>query len=80
MKYTFVLVQGQVNRNFQLVLNEMGPGRASRAWYFHSPDVNLVEPIDMCLKSKMILFCGGFFSVFYFYFQDFISTRNRKKI
>ena len=34
---TFVLIQGQVNRNFQLVLNEMGPGRTSRAWYFHSP-------------------------------------------
>ena len=32
-----VLVQGQVNRNFQLVLNEMGPGRTSWAWYFHSP-------------------------------------------
>ena len=26
-----------VNRNFQLVLNEMGPGGTSRAWYFHSP-------------------------------------------
>ena len=40
MKYrnvlTFVLVQGQVNRNFQLVLNEMGPDRTSRSWYFHS--------------------------------------------
>ena len=34
-----VLVQGQVNRNFRLVLNEMGPGRTSRAWYFHSPAV-----------------------------------------
>ena len=33
---TFVLVQGQVNRNFQLVLNERGPGRTSQAWYFHS--------------------------------------------
>ena len=32
-----VLVQGQVNRNFRLVLNEMGPGRTSQAWYFHSP-------------------------------------------
>ena len=32
-----VLVQGRVNRNFRLVLNEMGPGRTSRAWYFHSP-------------------------------------------
>ena len=31
MKYTFVLVQGQVNRNFELVLNEMGPGGTSRA-------------------------------------------------
>ena len=44
MKYTivllnaFVLVQGQVNRNFQLVLNKMEPGRTSQAWYFHSPD------------------------------------------
>ena len=40
MKYrlnTFVLVQGQENRNFQLVLDEMGPCRTSRAWYFHSP-------------------------------------------
>ena len=38
MKYrivlSFVLVQGQVKRNFQLFLNEMGP---SRARYFHSP-------------------------------------------
>ena len=34
---TFVLVQGQVNRNFQLVLDEMGPCRTSPAWYFHSP-------------------------------------------
>ena len=25
-----MLVQGQVNRNFQLVLNEMGPGRTNR--------------------------------------------------
>ena len=32
-----VLVQEQVNRNFRLVLNEMGPGWTSRAWYFHSP-------------------------------------------
>ena len=32
-----VLVQGQVNRNFQLVLNEIGPGWTSRAWYFNSP-------------------------------------------
>ena len=37
IKYAFVLVQGLVNRNFQLVLNEMGPGQTSRAWYFHSP-------------------------------------------
>ena len=28
----FVLVQGQENRSFQLVLNEMGPGRTSRAY------------------------------------------------
>ena len=33
-----VLVQGQVNRTFLLVLNEIGPDRASRAWYFHSPE------------------------------------------
>ena len=32
-----VLVQGQLNQNFRLVLNEMGPGRTSQAWYFHSP-------------------------------------------
>ena len=43
MKYRIVLtlyialVQGQVNRNFGLVLNVMGPGRTSQAWYFHSP-------------------------------------------
>ena len=43
MKYIIVLtlyillVQEQVNRNIRLVLNEMGPGRTSRAWYFHSP-------------------------------------------
>ena len=36
-KYRIVLVQGQVNRNFPLLLNEMGPDRTSRAWYFHSP-------------------------------------------
>ena len=34
----FILVRGQVNRNFELVLNEMGPGRTSRAWYFHTPE------------------------------------------
>ena len=28
-----------VNRNFQLVLNEMGPGWTSRAQYFHSPEL-----------------------------------------
>ena len=35
-----MLVQGQVhvNRNFQLVLDEMGPCRTSQAWYFHSPE------------------------------------------
>ena len=27
-----VLVQGQVNRNFRLVLNEMGPGRTSQVF------------------------------------------------
>ena len=32
-----VLVQGQVNRNFGHVRNVIGPGRTSRAWYFHSP-------------------------------------------
>ena len=42
MKYGIFLlnlyiVYGQVNRNFQLVLNEIGPGWTSRAWYFHSP-------------------------------------------
>ena len=29
--------------NFQLVLNEMGPGRTSRAWYFHSPDQRTIN-------------------------------------
>ena len=43
LKNKFVLVQGQVNRNFQLVLNELGPGRASRAWYFHSPDYRICQ-------------------------------------
>ena len=28
-----------VHRNFQLVLDEMGPCPTSRAWYFHSPVV-----------------------------------------
>ena len=27
-----------MNRNFELVLNEMGPGRTSQAWCFRSPD------------------------------------------
>ena len=44
MKYRIIFTlyictcgQVQVNRNFQLVLNEMGPGWTSQAWYFHSP-------------------------------------------
>ena len=41
--YTFILVQGQVNRNFQLVLHEMGSGQISRAWYFHSPVLGAVR-------------------------------------
>ena len=40
-----VLVQGQVNRNFRLVLNEMGPGRTSRAWYFHSHVYHMVDKL-----------------------------------
>ena len=48
MKYKILstlykLVRGQVNLNFQLVLNEMGPGRTSRAWYFHSPSFYVIE-------------------------------------
>ena len=39
MKYRIVFVQRQVNKNFQLVLSEMGPGQTSRAWYYHSPAV-----------------------------------------
>ena len=39
LTFYIVLVQGQVNRNFRLVLNEMGPGQISPAWYFHSPDI-----------------------------------------
>ena len=52
MKYRIVLtlyillVQGHVNRNFQLVLNEMGPGRTSRAWYFHSHAYILPTPTE----------------------------------
>ena len=54
MKYRIVLtlyiihVQGQVNRNFRLVLNEMGPGRTSRAGYSHNPDESayLIMPED----------------------------------
>ena len=41
-----VLVQGQVNGNFRLVLNEMGPGRTSRAWYFHSPALKPLVRIE----------------------------------
>ena len=52
-----VLVQGQVNRNFRLVLNEMGPDLTSRAWYFHSPafhEANL--PVLRDLKVQMDIF------------------------
>ena len=48
-----LLVQGQVKRNVQLVLNEMGPGRTSRAWYFHSPghQVSYVARVIPGLKT-----------------------------
>ena len=49
--YTFVLVQGQVNSNFQLVLNEMGPGRTSWAWYFLRPNLN---EIVLLMRPKQI--------------------------
>ena len=63
MKYSialtlFVLVPGQVNRNFKLVLNEMGPGRTSQAWYFHTTDQSIfvlnwmVEFIGQWLKGS----------------------------
>ena len=38
---SFILVQGQVNINFCHVLNEMGQGDTSQAWYFHTPDILL---------------------------------------
>ena len=47
-----VLVQGQENRNFRIVPNEMGPGRISRAWYFHSHAYILPTP------TEGIFFCG----------------------
>ena len=61
--YTFVLVQGQVNRNFQLVLNEMGPGRTSRAWYFHSPVLRSTiycSEISLLQKFKCTTGCFTF--------------------
>ena len=51
-----VLVQGQVNSNFRLVLNEIGPGRTSRAWYFHSPAVNY----GLLTSYKLLIFCQPF--------------------
>ena len=48
-----VLVQGQVNRNFRLVLNEMGPGRTSRAWYFHSPGITMKHLLS-CYESVFV--------------------------
>ena len=60
MKYrivlTFVLVQGQVNTNFQFVLNEMGPGWTSGAWYFHSPAIiYILKQYYVCLRLPFIL-------------------------
>ena len=60
MKYRIVLTlyivldQGQVNRNFRLVLNEMGAGRTSRASYFHSPDHNMLCHIIVFQLSKFV--------------------------
>ena len=49
-----VLVQGQVNRNFRLVLNEMGPGRTSWASYFHSPGYTLVNVyVDLVVFTRI---------------------------
>ena len=52
----FVLVQGQVNINLQLVLNEIGPGRTSRAWYFHSPGIGSVGSVRLGIESWLLLF------------------------
>ena len=47
MKYRIVLTCNictcprTSKQNFQLVLNEMGPGRTSWAWYFHSPGLEM---------------------------------------
>ena len=41
--YFFKLVPGQVNRNFELVPNEMGPGGTSSVWYFHSPAIYVLN-------------------------------------
>ena len=57
MKYTvaltfFKLVPGQENRNFLLVLDEMGSGWKSGAWYFDSPDLRWLR--QLYSKSRHI--------------------------
>ena len=42
----FILVPGQVDRNFELVLNEMGPGWSRQAWYFHTPDIPIKNIVN----------------------------------
>ena len=58
MKYRIVLfdlyivhIQGQVNRHFLLVLNEMGPGRTSLAWYFHSSGYFYYKLFGIVIRS-----------------------------
>ena len=48
LTFYIVLVQGQVIRNFRLVLNEMGPGRTSRAWDFHS-SAQMHNTVQFCV-------------------------------
>ena len=67
---TFVLVQGQINRNFQLLLNEIGPGWA---WYFHSPADGSCQ---LFLKWNMS-FAGV---VFYFIFDSLRPINNLSDI
>ena len=57
--FFFKLVPGQVNieTSTKLVLNGMGPGRTSRAWYFHSPGLEVIK-LSSCstqLSTKFIL-------------------------
>ena len=59
-------------RNFQLVLNEMGPGRTSRAWYFHNPGYMYHVPLYYSLV--FVLYVLTYYFLLSFICSSFLSS------